>query len=97
MSKSSFFYHAEILHSCGKFKISTGSQSPSIVAPRMANILTSENFVKSVRGGLTFFELRTIWLHVGIFQGPTVVKLRVKEGWSYKNCTNVNICQQSTA
>ena len=50
MSKSSFFYQAETFQGCGKFKKSTGSQSFSVVAPRMANILTSENFVKSVGG-----------------------------------------------
>ena len=73
MLKSSFFYQAEILHSCGKFKKSTGSQSSSIVAPRMANILTSENFMKSVRETLSCFELHTIWLLFSIVQGLTVV------------------------
>ena len=76
MLKSSFFYQAEILHSCGKLKKSTGSQSSSIVAPRMANILTSEKFVKSVGGTLSCSELDTFWLLVGIVQGLTAVTQR---------------------
>ena len=71
MSKSSFFYQAETLHDCGKLKKSTGSQSSSIVAPRMANILTFENFVKSVGGPPHCFELNNIWLLNGIDQGLT--------------------------
>jgi hypothetical protein len=54
MLKSSFFYEAEILHSCGKLKKSTGSQSSSVVAPRMTNISTFENFAKSVGGTLSY-------------------------------------------
>ena len=50
MSKSSFFYQAETLHGCWKLKKSTGSQNSSIIASRMANIFTFENFVKSVGG-----------------------------------------------
>ena len=50
MSKSSFFYQAETLYGCEKFKKSIGSQSFSIIASRMANIFTFENFVKSVGG-----------------------------------------------
>ena len=76
MSLSSFSYQAENLHGCGKFKKSTGSQSSSIVAPRMANILTSENFVKSVGGSLSCSELRTIWLLDGIIQGLTAESQR---------------------
>ena len=53
MSKSSFFYQAEILHSREKFKKSTGSQSSSVVAPRMTNISTFEYFAKSVGGTLS--------------------------------------------
>ena len=85
MSKSSFFYQGESLHSCGKFKKSTGSQSSSIVAPRMAKISTAENLAKSVGGTLsyTLFGCLTV-LFKALLQ-------RVKEGWSYKNCTNVNI------
>ena len=43
MSKSSFFYQAETLHGCEKFKKSTGSQSSIIIASKMANIFTFEN------------------------------------------------------
>ena len=69
MSKSSFFYQAETLHGCEKFKKSTGSQSSSIIASKMANIFTSENFGKSVGGNPSHFELHTIWLLFSIAQG----------------------------
>ena len=89
MSLSSFSYQAENLHGCGKFKKSTGSQSSSIVAPRMANILTSENFVKSVGGTLsyTLFGCLTV-----LFK---VLLQRFKEGWSYKNCKQSKLGKQS--
>ena len=69
MSKSSFFYQAETLHGCWKLKKSSGSQSSSIIASRMANIFTSENFGKSVGGTPSHFELHTIWLLFSIAQG----------------------------
>ena len=86
MSKSSFFYQAEILHGCGKFKKSTGSQNSSVVAPRMANISTFENFAKSVGGNP---KLRTIWLLDGTHQGLTAVSQR---GVGLQNLYK---CQQS--
>ena len=54
MLKSSFLYQAETLHGCGKFEKTTGSQSSSGVAPRMANISAFENFAKSVGGTLSY-------------------------------------------
>ena len=69
MSKSSFFYQAETLYGCEKFKKSIGSQSFSIIASRMANIFKSENFWKSVGGTPSHFELHTIWLLFSIAQG----------------------------
>ena len=84
ISKSSYFYQAEILHSCGKFKKSTGSQSLSIVAPRMANISSFENLWNLWGGTLSYalFGCLTVLIKA-LLQW-------VKEGWGYKNCTNVN-------
>ena len=84
ISKSSYFYQAEILHSCGKFKKSTGSQSSSVVAPRMANISTFENLWNLWGGTLSYalFGCLTVLIKA-LLQW-------VKEGWGYKNCTNAS-------